>query len=141
MKRILLILAMAALFPSIASAQLNVQQKYDKVETLASIRIGVVKLVNISGMYSIQMMTSNQFDDLAFFDLGLKLDGAKQTLNDLATLFDEIGKGETIVVKDASNHEVSLYKEMGSLCFKFDGYAGKSSLAKNEIKKMISAIR
>lgn len=141
MKRFIIILSLIAMFPFMASAQLNIEKKVDKFETIATMRVGVIKLLKSADSYCIQMKSTNQFDSLCFFYLGKELDGSKQTLKDLLTIMETIKKSEIIVVKDALGKEFKLTKDMGTLYLDTDGYAGRCTLTKGEINKMITSIK
>lgn len=141
MKRILLLFALIALFPFVASAQLNIQGKTSKSEKLASARSGIVTLYQNGDTYSITIKSSNKFDDPATFFLGMTKESSIATLKDMIGLFDTMEVQSVVDVKDAVDKPITIVRiSKPTLSLKFPGIAGDCWLMKTELQKFLESI-
>ena len=104
MKRIILF-ATLMLISITSFAQLNVQSKSDALQTICSLRTGLVKAYYHEGIYSVDIPSTNQFDEGGLFFLGRDKEGALKTLDDLIHFLESAGNGESITAKDALDKE------------------------------------
>lgn len=144
MRRI--VIAIITTLLSISSfAQLNVQQKNDKVEKIATLRSTYADLVAQGSTYYLLIRTSNQFDRGCEFCLGLTGESAIQTAKDMIDLAESLEKNESVNVTDALGVGALLVKKtmVGKpyLDIHSDKCAGVSNIAPQELQKAIDKIK
>lgn len=139
MKRILFVIMMSVLaFTS--HAQINILGESGKIETLSSVRAGVVNLRKHDAHIYLSMKTNNRFDDLLNVYLGTTKEEALKSLDDLVTIIDDRVKGENVYINNKGK-ACRITKEGNNyIVFSMSGYAGEVGVMKSELLKFKKAL-
>lgn len=142
MKRVVCIAVLVLVCLS-AHAQLTIKEKTSKIETLATIGMGIGKtsLNCQDNQYFIATNTTNRFDEPFILEIGNGKDSAISTLQDLINLFGNIEDGASIIIDNggedctihpASSHYIHLYMHK---------YAGHAVLSKNTLRRFLTLLK
>ena len=139
-KIVMIVISMMILLPNALNAQIKKTGSF-KAETIASVRMGVVNLRKAEGDFYLAMQTTNQFDDAMILKLGDTKESALQSLNDLVDIMESLQGSEMQQIDNGYGTNFRLWKDLGTLYFSADGYAGNGNIAKFELKKFIKALQ
>lgn len=140
MKKLAVIIALI-IVPMVCNAQLSVKGQGEKMEKIASTRMGACNLYKHGDVYFISVPTTNRFDSNFILYLGEDKESTCLTLRDLIVLCDTIEKDTPIYINNRTK-SCSIHKgSMGTLAFFQDGYAGFASFSKMEFDKFLSALK
>ena len=137
-KFIIAVIALMTMFPAIGNAQLVVKDN-TKIETLSSARMGIVRLDRDGDTYFMCLTTTNQYDDPFLVYIGEDKDSAVQTMKDIVSLFDSIGKKDVVTIDNAGK-DCLISKTMGTLYMSMAGYAGQANITRAELVKFLKAL-
>lgn len=139
MKKLLILIISAFCLMPLASAQIQ-KTASNKITTIASCRMGFVNLRLNEGMFFLSIGTTNQFDNMMLLKLGDDKESAIQSLNDLVDILESLTGEDMQGIDNGFGKEFRLYKSLGALYIKADGYAGSGNIAKSELNKFIKAL-
>lgn len=140
MKRTIILLA-AVLMPLLASAQLNITSETQTYKTLASARVGNVKLDK--GAFGYELCSFTKWGRVITIDLGATPSQARESLEDLLRLINTM-KGNDYVTLHSHGHDILIWKVFGctlGLENTDQRYKGEAYLYRGEIKKFLKVIK
>ena len=144
MKRITFIICSILLSMNV-SAQLNVQSESAKVEKIGTLRSTYAYLYARDSTYILSIRTTNDFDNVTRFVLGISSESSIQTLNDLISAANRMESGASLEVMDASGERAVITRKtmIGKpyLIIHMSSQAGNSNITVAELEKAIDLIR
>lgn len=141
--RKIFLLMVVTLVANVCVAQLNVVGTIEKRKTELTLGFRGY-LFSMGERYFIGVSSSNRYDGYTIIDLGCDVESSLESAKQLITLFESMKVGETTIIKNQANENVTLRKvnNLGYKCFKVDcvGQAGDAWLEPKHINKIIKRL-